>query len=276
MPIPFEFTQKAWRTLWKDGVRVDDRAKGFTSPLEAAEFAGSLGNGLYEIKIGDTTEYELAVNVTIAPVTAGNITLSSGAYGLFGGESINAQVQRAGGNVGGAQVRIQLTGTSSADFDITEFWTNGDDAPRNIFIGSDTVSSQEIGSLTLTDLDGTGNLGLPQFGAITSATVTIDPLLPVISIDNPEVDEGDSGTTDLVFTVSLSFAASSDVTFDWSTADGTATAGSDYIAVTNQPATITAGNTSTTLTVQVIGDTALEPDETVDVNLTNIVGATAS
>jgi len=101
-----------------------------------------------------------------------------------------------------------------------------------------------------------------------------------LSINDVTQAEGNAGTTIFTFTVSLSApAGAGGVTFNASTADGTtnpANAGSDYVAFTNSPFTITSGNSSTTVTVQVNGDTTPEPNETFFVNITNIVGATAS
>ena len=98
-----------------------------------------------------------------------------------------------------------------------------------------------------------------------------------LSINDVTQVETNAGTTNFNFTVSLSSpAGAGGVTFNASTADGTANAGSDYVALTNQPFTITQGNSSTTVTVQVNGDTTPETNETFFVNITNIVGATAS
>src|SRR2546421_630723 len=52
---------------------------------------------------------------------------------------------------------------------------------------------------------------------------------PDISISDPVVTEGDSGTTTLTFTVTLSVPNNAQtVTVNYATADGTATAGADY------------------------------------------------
>ncbi|HET9317904.1 MAG TPA: Calx-beta domain-containing protein, partial [Vicinamibacteria bacterium] len=86
--------------------------------------------------------------------------------------------------------------------------------------------------------------------------------------------EGDAGTTAFNFAVTLSGPAPANVTFDAATADGTATtADNDYVALTS-PFTILAGQTGTTVTVLVNGDTTTEPNETFFLNLTNVVGAT--
>ncbi len=97
---------------------------------------------------------------------------------------------------------------------------------------------------------------------------------PVLSINDVSQTEGNSGTTTFTFTVSLSAPApAGGVTFDIATADGTATAGSDYAANSQTGLTIAEGDTSTTFDVTVYGDTDAEPDETFLVNITNISGA---
>ena len=89
-----------------------------------------------------------------------------------------------------------------------------------------------------------------------------------IEISDQALSEGNSGTTDFVFTVNLSVAISQPVTVDYATADGSATAGSDYEAASGT-LTIPAGQTSGTITVLVNGDRLSEPDENFFVNLSN-------
>jgi hypothetical protein len=59
----------------------------------------------------------------------------------------------------------------------------------------------------------------------------------------------------------------------YATANGTAIAGADYSSVSGT-LTFTSGITSQTITVNVIGDTLLEQNDTFFVNLTNAVNAT--
>jgi subtilisin family serine protease/subtilisin-like proprotein convertase family protein len=96
---------------------------------------------------------------------------------------------------------------------------------------------------------------------------------PSISINDVAVLEGNSGTTNAVFTVRLSAPSPQNVSVAYATADGTATAGSDYTAVSGT-LTIPAGSTSITLAVPVLGDLVIEPDETFFVNLSNPVNGT--
>ncbi|OQP77188.1 hemagglutinin [Xanthomonas phaseoli pv. syngonii LMG 9055] len=114
-------------------------------------------------------------------------------------------------------------------------------------------------------------------GSPNSATGTIlNDDLPGLSINDVSVNEGNAGTTNATFTVSLSApAGAGGVSFDLATADGTATAGVDYVA-SSLTRTIPAGSSSATFTVLVNGDTLAEPDETFFVNVSNVTGATVS
>ncbi len=89
---------------------------------------------------------------------------------------------------------------------------------------------------------------------------------PRISISDVTLKEGNSGTTNFDFTVSLSAASGQPVTVNYATADDTAAGGSDYVAKTGT-LTIPAGQTSGTISVLVNGDRLGEWDETFFVNL---------
>ena len=92
----------------------------------------------------------------------------------------------------------------------------------------------------------------------------VDDDRPTLTIDSPRVAEGNSGTTELVFTVRLEPASTGQVTVDWSTPGGTATSGTDYTGASGT-LTFAAGETSKTIPVEVWGDSTVEPDETVEV-----------
>lgn len=96
------------------------------------------------------------------------------------------------------------------------------------------------------------------------------PAIPIVtvSIANAVIDEGDSGNSELTFPVTLDQAAASDVTVDYSTVDGSATAGDDYTAASGA-LTISAGAVTGELRITVIGDADEEGDETLLVNLSN-------
>lgn len=107
------------------------------------------------------------------------------------------------------------------------------------------------------------------FIAETAGVVMIDLLdPPSLSVNDVSVVEGDSGTKDLTFTVSLSAATTNTVTVDFATSNGTASAGTDYDAATGS-LSFSPGQTSKTVTVKVRGDTLDEPNETFLLKLSN-------
>jgi len=99
------------------------------------------------------------------------------------------------------------------------------------------------------------------------------PVLSQLSINDVSVTEGDSGTKNATFTVSLSAASTESISVDYGTGNDTATAGSDYTAESGT-LTFAAGETSKTINVAVTGDTTVESDETFNVNLSNASNAT--
>jgi len=108
----------------------------------------------------------------------------------------------------------------------------------------------------------------------TDLTCTATFSLPTLKINDVRQAEGNSGTKAYTFTVTLSPASTGTVTVKYATANGTATAGSDYTAVPATLLTFSPGQTSQPVTVQVLGDTNREANETFFVNLTAPSGAT--
>lgn len=101
-----------------------------------------------------------------------------------------------------------------------------------------------------------------------------DPYVPPnVTISGGTVTEGDAGTVTAVFTVSLSASVTRDVSVNYATEAGDATAGTDFIAASGS-LVFSAGETSRTIDVQVVGDTEVETDETFRVRLTSATDAT--
>ncbi|OZA90483.1 MAG: hypothetical protein B7X76_03875, partial [Azorhizobium sp. 39-67-5] len=99
------------------------------------------------------------------------------------------------------------------------------------------------------------------------------PVLPTLAVSDASIVEGNSGTSQLAFTVTLSAAATSAVTVAYATSNGTAQAGADYTALTGT-LTFAAGETSKVIYVPVIGDSAVEASETLNLTLSGASGAT--
>jgi hypothetical protein len=87
------------------------------------------------------------------------------------------------------------------------------------------------------------------------------------AISDVTMAEGDSGTTNFVFTVTRTSGSVPNLdSVAYTTEDGTATAGQDYTTTTGT-LNFAAIDTSKTITVPVTGDTAAETDETFNVKL---------
>ncbi|MCZ8362164.1 MAG: FG-GAP-like repeat-containing protein, partial [Microcystis sp. LE19-251.1A] len=130
-------------------------------------------------------------------------------------------------------------------------------------------------SVTVGDFNGDGKSDLAtanRHSSNVSVLLNADVPQPAISlsINDVTITEGNSGTTNAVFTVSLSSAASTVVSVNYATANGTATAGTDYTAIPPTTLTFNPGETSKTITVAVNGDNQVELNETFFLNLSNL------
>ncbi|WP_435016765.1 cellulose binding domain-containing protein [Tundrisphaera sp. TA3] len=128
-----------------------------------------------------------------------------------------------------------------------------------------TGSSIEVGFVA------TGQSATPaniKVGASTPPTA-----LPSVSVADARVAEGNTGKTILPFVVSLSRPGTAPISVDYATAGGTATPGADFIAKSGT-LTFAPGETSKTVGVEIIGDAAVEGDETLSLVLSSPSGAT--
>ena len=135
-------------------------------------------------------------------------------------------------------------------------------------LGDTAVEPAETVIMTLSNPSGAT---LARAAAV--GTITNDDVAPTLSIADTSVVEGDAGTSPLPFTVTLSRAYSSPVTVSYATSNGSAAAGSDYTAAAGT-LTFAAGQVAQIINVGVLGDTAVEPAETVIMTLSNPSGAT--
>jgi hypothetical protein len=163
-----------------------------------------------------------------------------------------------GGTLGANNATITLAaGVASATLTLTP-------VNDNIVEGAETIN--------LTLAAGTGYvLGSPS---AASGTIADDDSAS-LSITDASTAEGNGGTKTVNLTVSLSNPSSTTVTVAWATGGGTATSGVDYQAASGT-VTFTAGQTTQTIVLTVIGDRTTEPNETFQVQLSSPVGATIS
>lgn len=200
-----------------------------------------------------------------------------------------------GTGANGLQNAPQLTGAALLENGHTEALGLLQSTPNTsfrveFFSGSTTAAHAFLMQTDLTT-DAQGNapialdLGVLPAGAAVIASATslvtgetselggLPPAaaVPTISIDHVSVTEGNAGTLDATFSVTLSAVAQSPVTVDYSTLPGSAKAGLDFTAVSGT-LTFPAGTTLQTITVPVLGDTLPEAAEMFQVLLANAQG----
>ncbi|MFO3706358.1 putative Ig domain-containing protein [Xanthomonas codiaei] len=204
---------------------------------------------------------DVSVNEGNAGTTNATFTVSLSQPAPTGGVSFDIATADGTATAGVDYVASSLTGqtipagSSSATFTVL---VNGDtlNEPNETFF----VNISNVTGASVTDAQGLG-------------TIVNDDALPSLSIDDISVNEGNSGTTTATFTVSLSQASGQTVTVNYATSDGTATAGSDYVARSGT-LTFAPGTTAQGVAVSVNGDTAVEPNETFSVGLSGASNAT--
>ena len=108
-----------------------------------------------------------------------------------------------------------------------------------------------------------------------ATSVDVSAQTPSISVREAVVVEGNSGTTQATFVVVLSAASSQSVSFSFATSNGTATAGSDYVATTGA-SSFAPGEVEKPVVVLINGDTVDETQETFFLDISNVQNATVS
>jgi len=268
---------------------------------------GADGNGTFDTQLPfsiDTAAFPFVVaqsrRFAETPALGSSIEVSefSHCFQVTGGApvptlSIN-DVSVTEGNAGTATATFTVTLSAAASSAVTVNYATADGtatAGTDYVAGSGTVTFA-AGQLTKTvavTVNGDAtvepnetflvNLASPTGATIADAqgqgTITNDDVapLPTLSVGDVSVTEGNAGTATATFTVTLSAAASTAVTVNYATADGTAAAGSDYVAGSGT-LTFAAGQTAKTVLVSINGDAAVEPDETFVVNLSGAASAT--
>jgi chitinase len=110
------------------------------------------------------------------------------------------------------------------------------------------------------------------------ATITNDDAPPALTISDGTLVEGNSGQTQMNFTISLSAVSGLSARVSYSTVNGTAKArvsatDGDFLRTTGT-LTFAPGETSKQITVEILGDTLYESDETLNISLTSALRAT--
>ena len=211
-------------------------------------------------------------------VSIGNVQVSEGNAG-----SVSAQLQVTLSAASGRTVTVQAQTANGAGVGGAVAGTDYTTTNQSVtFTPGETVKVVSVPVLgdTLDETDETFTVSLPSADNATIATATgtvtiVDDDTSLLTIDDQSLVEGNAGSTNATFTITLSLPNSRTVTVQAQTANQTASAGTDY-TTGSQTVTFNPGETSKPFVAAVLGDTADEPNEAFVVNLTAPTNATLS
>ncbi len=217
----------------------------------------------------------------ISPAQAGTYHVMVYAYSNIAGVSLTGSFSGGGGNIAPtANFSFTASGLTasftdaSSDSDgsiASRSWNFGDGSTSTATNPGHTYAAAGTYNVTLTVTD---NGGLSH--ALTQPVTVSAAGGVTVSIADVVLDEGNATSRTMSFKVLLSAAATGPVKYNIATADGSATAGTDYTAKSLNAVSIAAGALSKNFTVSVKGDTAQEPDETFTVTLSAVTGASVA
>jgi hypothetical protein len=194
---------------------------------------------------------------------------------------VTITVVRNGGSSGAASVTYQTVGgtaTAGTDYTATSgplSWADGDSAPKTFSItlmNDAAIESNETITLPLTNVTGAA-LGTPNTATVT---ITDDDSAPPpagtlqFTSSTQSISESASSVT---LSVSRTGGSAGAAAVNYQTAGGTATAGADYTTVTNTFQWNAGASNTQSFQIALLGDTAVEGNETINVSLTNASGA---
>ena len=209
----------------------------------------------------------------------GTLSFSAPTYSVAeSGTTATITVNRTVGSDGAISVDYaSANGTATATSDYTAAsgtlnWSHADSAAKTFTVAISDDSSYEIDetiNLTLSNASGGATLGT----STSTLTITDNDAVPgtlAFSATNYSVDE-----TAITATITISRSGGSDgeVSVDYNSADGTASAGSDYSANSGTLTWLNGDSEDKTFTISITDDVTYETDETISLTLSNVTGA---
>jgi hypothetical protein len=284
---------------WRTATGQDASSKAvdplFVSPTDLHLQAGSPMINMGTTIAGITTDIDGQTRDAMPDIGAdevvvslpGTLSLSSATYSVpENGGTVTVTVNRTSGTVGAVSVDYMLangtaTGGATCGAGVDYVNTGGtvnfvegqSSQTFTVQICDDAVfEGNETFTVTLTNPSGGAILGTPSSATVTIIENDPMPVVPSFSINDVTIVEGDAGMSTAIFTVTLTNPNAVASTVQYATANGTATAGTDYVA-TSGTLTFNPGTTTQTITVTIIGDAIKEANETFFVILSNPTNA---
>ena len=301
-------SEASTQTVTVDYQTVEGSAKAgvdFTAVNGTLTFKPNETSKTISVKVMGDTEYEVDESFSVklskptGAATAPGLKIAAevGNATISNDDSNSVSIADVSVNEGAKSATLTLTlaGTPNEDLEVS-YQTALDgtaDAGDITPVSATKVVFKKGGAATQTIMipvtDDEKNEGAETFSVMLSAATPasalkiaddkavvtiIDNDTSVVSIaatDKSSALEGNSGTTDLVFTVNLSTPAVEDIDVTYKTEDGSATvADKDYSAESGGVITIAKGQTSGEIVVKATADSVIEKDETLKVVLTGV------
>jgi hypothetical protein len=206
-------------------------------------------------------------------ISINDITVTEGNTGSFNA-NFNVSLSSASPQVITVNyATANLTATAGSDYTATSgtltFPVGTTSRTLSVVVLGDTLN--EANESFFMNLSGAVNAAISK-GQGRATVIDNDPL-PSLTINDVSLTEGNSGTKNFTFTVTLTPVSGRAVTVQYATVNGTATSATDYVSTSGTLA-FNAGSTTQTITVGVRGDTPVEPNETFFVNVSGASNAT--
>jgi len=245
---------------------------------------------------GLATAWNPNPNTTGSPIYAiaidGNAVYAGGGFNVIGGQTRSgiAEIDKTTGlatawnaNANGLVMTISIRGGTvyaGGMFTMAGGQSRSRIAALDAVTGLATVWNADANSIVYTIAESDTAVyvggGFKSIGGMSQtglAAIGSGDGPPQVSIGDVSLQEGDSGTTSAIFTISLSAKTSSTVTVDYQTFEGSATLANGDFVSSSGTATIDPKTFTGTITVPVNGDLVKESNETFTLRLTHATNA---
>ncbi|MCX5980388.1 MAG: DUF5050 domain-containing protein, partial [Nostocales cyanobacterium LacPavin_0920_SED1_MAG_38_18] len=239
---------------------------------------------IIRVKTTDSTglSYEGDISISISNVNdafTGSFSFTAATYNINERGTAIISLTRTGGSDGEVSVTVTATdgiATAGSDYNnsnlpVTLTFANGEiNKSFTIPIIDDNVyEPTETVNLALSNPTNGATLGTQKTAILN--IIDNDAVSGVIQFSNANYSINEDGTPVTAVTLTRTNGSEGEVSATISLTNGTATLGSDY-SNNSIPVTFANGETSKTVTIPIFNDSQFEPDETINLTLTNTQG----
>ncbi|HEY0074691.1 MAG TPA: Calx-beta domain-containing protein [Abditibacteriaceae bacterium] len=222
------------------------------------------GRGVCTIQDDDATPTISIDDLTIGEGNSGQRTAALRLkLSAPSGQGVRVSYATANGTAVGGNDYVAVAPT------VIAFNTNSLYAYARVLLNGDLLNEQN--ETFLVNLSSPANATIADNQA--TGTILNDDSVPGLSINDVSISEGNSGSKQLTFTVTLSKASGQTVSVNYATADGIARSTSDYAAKSGTLSFAPGSALTRTISITINGDTQIEGNETLYILLSSAANA---